>query len=209
MKNIKYFLVLLVLQLWFYQANSTTWTVTAGGSSFTPTPLTVTVGDTVKWQWLNGVHTTTSTIIPAGALPWTAPLDTLNPTFRYKITTPGTYNYQCNFHVTFGMVGVINANPIGIKPIGTSVPSSYNIEQNYPNPFNPSTNIRFDIPKNANVKIVIFDMIGNEVQTLVNGELQAGSYTTDWNASGFPSGIYFYRMQSELYSVTKKMILIK
>jgi plastocyanin len=209
MESLKYFLVILFLQLGFYQAYSTTWTITASGRSFAPTPVTANVGDTIKWQWVNGIHTTTSVSVPAGALIWNSPLDSLNPTFKYKVTTPGTYNYQCNFHAFFGMTGIINVNPIGIKPVGTTVPSVYDIQQNYPNPFNPSTNIKFDIPKSAPVKIVVYNILGDQAQILVDEVLQAGSYSVDWNASGFSSGIYFYKMESGVFSVTKRMILVK
>lgn len=209
MKNLKYFVIVLFIQLWLFQTYSTTWTITAGGFSFNPTPITVTVGDTIKWQWVNGVHTTTSTSVPTGALAWNAPLDTTNPIFKYRITTPGTYNYQCNFHVTFGMVGIINANPNGIIKISSNVPSGYNLQQNYPNPFNPATNIKFDIPATAQVKLVVYDITGKQVQTLIDDILQPGSYRADWNASGFSSGVYFYRIQSDVFSDTKTMILIK
>lgn len=209
METIKYFLVILFLQFGFYQAYSTTWTITASGRSFAPTPVTATVGDTLKWQWIDGIHTTTSTSVPAGALTWTAPLDSGHATFSYVITKAGTYNYQCNFHAIFGMTGIINVNPNGIKPVGTNIPSVYDIYQNYPNPFNPSTNIKFDIPNSAPVKIVVYNILGDQAQILVDEVLQAGSYSVDWNASGFASGIYFYKMESGVFSVTKRMILVK
>ncbi len=208
MKNSKFFLVLFLLLL-IQNANSTTWTVTASGRIFSPTPLTVVVGDTLKWQWIDGIHTTTSTSVPAGALTWNSPLDSGHTTFSYIITQPGSYNYQCNFHAIMGMTGIINANPNGIKPLGTGVPQSFNVMQNYPNPFNPSTNIRIDIPNTSQVTIIIYDITGKIVQTLVNSQLQAGSYTVDWNAAGYSSGIYFYRITASDYSAVKKMVLMK
>ena len=89
------------------------------------------------------------------------------------------------------------------------IPSGYSLEQNYPNPFNPATNIKFDIPKSAYVKIKIYNTLGKEVKTLVNEKLSAGYYEVDWNASVYPSGVYFYRLQTEGYTETRKMILIK
>ena len=119
------------------------------------------------------------------------------------------YNYECVFHVANNMFGNFTANPIGIKPLGNSVPAKYNLSQNYPNPFNPSTNINFDIPKDVNVKLVIYDIVGNEQATLIDKDLRAGSYSVDWDASSFPSGVYFYKFTADDYSKTNKMILLK
>ena len=90
-----------------------------------------------------------------------------------------------------------------------SIQNNYSLTQNYPNPFNPVTKFRFDIPKSSNVSIKIFDVLGMEASTLVNEKLNAGVYETSWDASAFPSGIYFCKMISEDFTETIKMILIK
>jgi plastocyanin len=209
MKNLKFFLVIFFIMLPVLNAYSVTWTVDANAMTFTPSTVNVTVGDTVKWQWISGTHTTTSTSVSAGALTWSAPLDIANTSFSYVVTQAGTYNYQCNFHAIFGMLGVIIANPIGIKPIGTVVPANYNLSQNFPNPFNPITNIKFDIPKSTIVKLVVYDMTGKQAALLFDGELSAGSYNVDWDASNFPSGVYFYRLSASDFSQAKKLVLAK
>ncbi|HTP12845.1 MAG TPA: phosphodiester glycosidase family protein [Bacteroidota bacterium] len=89
------------------------------------------------------------------------------------------------------------------------IPSDYILYPNYPNPFNPSTEIRFSLPHRDFVKLTIFDVIGRNVATLVSGELQAGTYSTRWNASGFPSGVYFYRLQTRGFVETRKLLLIR
>jgi hypothetical protein len=85
--------------------------------------------------------------------------------------------------------------------------------QNYPNPFNPSTKIRFDISsevKNSdNVRLIVFDVLGKEIETLVNENLRPGSYEIVWDASNYTSGIYFYKIFSGSFSNTNKMMLIK
>lgn len=91
----------------------------------------------------------------------------------------------------------------------TSVPSAFELKQNYPNPFNPVTNIEFDIPKNSNVKITVFDNAGKEVAVLVNEFKQAGKYSKSYNAMNLASGVYFYKIQAGDYSAVKKMTLIK
>lgn len=98
---------------------------------------------------------------------------------------------------------------IGINTISTEVPEKYALHQNYPNPFNPVTGIEFDLAEQSIVKIVVYDITGREIEKLVNQKLSAGKYKADWNAAGYPSGVYFYKLETEGYRETKKMILIK
>ncbi len=100
-------------------------------------------------------------------------------------------------------------NPIGIVPISKDIPKQFSLSQNYPNPFNPVTTIKFDIPKESKVKISVFDILGNEIQTLVNENMRAGEYQVNWDASGYSSGVYFYKLQAEDFVGTKKMLLVK
>ncbi len=101
-------------------------------------------------------------------------------------------------------------NPtIGIQLTGNEIPLSFNLYQNYPNPFNPFSTIKFDISKTADIKLVIYDLLGREVQTLVNRDLVAGQYKVEWDASGFASGAYFYKLTAGDFVQTKKMVLVK
>jgi hypothetical protein len=93
--------------------------------------------------------------------------------------------------------------------ISGEIPKSFILRQNYPNPFNPSTNIKYDLPKNSFVKLVIFDELGREVKTLVNENQPAGTYEITFNALLLPSGVYIYRLNTDGFSDTKKMILLK
>jgi hypothetical protein len=97
----------------------------------------------------------------------------------------------------------------GIQNISTEVPSEYSLKQNYPNPFNPSTNIRYSVHKNGMVKLVVFDALGREVQTLVNQSQQAGTYEASFNSSSLNSGVYYYKLTSGDYNETKRMVSIK
>ncbi len=99
--------------------------------------------------------------------------------------------------------------PIGITPISTNVPDNFKLYQNYPNPFNPSSNIKFQISKLSNVKLIVFDVLGREVAALADEQLNPGTYETQWDASNYPSGVYYYRLTASDYTETKKMILIK
>ncbi len=90
-----------------------------------------------------------------------------------------------------------------------SVQSSYSLSQNFPNPFNPSTRISFNLPANSFVTLKVFDVIGREIATVVSEELQAGSYTRDWNAYSMPSGVYFYSLQAGSYTMTNRLVLLR
>ena len=90
-----------------------------------------------------------------------------------------------------------------------TVPKSFKLEQNYPNPFNPTTKIKFTIPASSNVKVIVYNILGNKITTLIDRRLIAGAYTTQWNAAGFSSGVYFYRIITDKFSQTRKMILMK
>jgi len=87
--------------------------------------------------------------------------------------------------------------------------NSFKVSQNYPNPFNPTTKIRYSVPQSSNVMIKIFDILGNEIETLVDEEKSVGTYEITWYAEQLPSGIYFYRLQADSFVETKKMILMK
>ena len=89
------------------------------------------------------------------------------------------------------------------------IPNKFSLYNNYPNPFNPSTNIKFDLPKSENVKLIVINQLGQEVSTLINKELVSGSYEYTFNADKLSSGVYFYRIITDSFTDTKKMLLIK
>ncbi|MEO8399230.1 MAG: T9SS type A sorting domain-containing protein [Ignavibacteriaceae bacterium] len=97
----------------------------------------------------------------------------------------------------------------GIRDLPNLKPSTYSLSQNYPNPFNPSTKIQFGIPESGLVTLKVYDLLGQEVATLVNEQKNAGSYEVDFDATNLNTGVYFYKITSGNYSVSKKMILLK
>ena len=117
-----------------------------------------------------------------------------------KITS-GTI-YVAQLQLARGTVTGVQAGP-------GSVPSTFSLQQNYPNPFNPTTNIEFRIANLELVTLKVFDVLGREISTLVNEVRPAGVYTVRWDASSFPSGVYFYRLQAREFVQTKKMVLAK
>lgn len=92
-------------------------------------------------------------------------------------------------------------------------PNSFSVSQNYPNPFNPTTTINYEMPFDGFVKLIVFDNLGREVKTLMNGNVNAGYYKTEFNASELPSGVYFYRINassgSKNFEKVLKMMLVK
>ncbi len=101
------------------------------------------------------------------------------------------------------------SSPVSVNNLENSTAEKYELMQNYPNPFNPVTTIKYSIPERAYVNLTIFDMLGKEITKLVNEEKNQGVYTVNFDASALPTGIYFYRIQADKFTSTKKMILIK
>ncbi len=106
---------------------------------------------------------------------------------------------------------IFRFNPFvdGIPKIQGIIPAKYELYSNYPNPFNPQTMIRFDIPKGGFTTLKIYDVLGSEVQTLVNEYMQPGAYSVEFDGTNLASGIYFYKIESALFTSVKKMILVK
>ncbi len=109
----------------------------------------------------------------------------------------------------FDDLRIASFDPVGVEMEDNGIPVSYNLEQNYPNPFNPATVIKFSIPEASNVKIIISDILGREVTTLVNDNLNAGSYSVNFDAGKISSGVYFYTLMTDKFKQSKKMLLMK
>jgi len=108
---------------------------------------------------------------------------------------------QVDFDGTFEYSPVIE--------VEAGMPRTFELGQNYPNPFNPTTLISYQLPVASEVSLKVYDVLGREVMTLVNGKQDAGSYNLNFNASNLSSGVYFYRLQAGSFVQTKKMMLVK
>lgn len=124
-----------------------------------------------------------------------------------KIFVPGGYTGAGS--QSFEVLGCGPNLLVGVNDPASQLPSVYSLSQNYPNPFNPSTKISFALPQAGNVKIVVFDLLGREVEVLVNEFRTAGNHTVDFNAASLASGVYFYKIEAGDFTATKKMLLIK
>jgi photosystem II stability/assembly factor-like uncharacterized protein len=123
------------------------------------------------------------------------------PDRGYILCHQGSNVYKLN--VIYSVVTGVSENNI------SAIPSDFMLSQNYPNPFNPSTKISFSIPNSSNVALKVYNELGAEVASLIDGYRKAGSYEVNFDASGLSSGIYFYKIQTGSFSETKKMMLIK
>jgi hypothetical protein len=150
----------------------------------------------IQWStgMSNGVHTDATQL---GSVTFLA-----NHKLKLEAKSPRntTINDSASVWYTPLSTGV-HADPVLIK--------SFYLSSNYPNPFNPSTTIKFSIPHEAHVSLAIYNTIGKKVAQLISKEMSAGVYSTEWNASGFANGVYFYRLQAGLFSDTKKLVLLK
>ncbi|MFI5145325.1 MAG: T9SS type A sorting domain-containing protein, partial [Ignavibacteria bacterium] len=126
---------------------------------------------------------------------------------RYMITAVDNSAWE-SVKSDFSSIALSNI-PIGINLNGKQLPNSFSLLQNYPNPFNPVTIIGYNVPKTGTIKLVVYDITGKEVRTLVDGEIKAGSYNVVFNGGSLASGIYIYRFISGDFSATRKMVLIK
>ncbi|MBZ0203810.1 MAG: agmatine deiminase family protein [Ignavibacteria bacterium] len=108
-----------------------------------------------------------------------------------------------------GNIQFLVTNSTGITQIGNEIPGRFELYQNYPNPFNPTTKINFDIPKNSNVTLSIYDITGREILKVINAKLNTGKYSYIWNAQRYSSGVYFYKLTGEGFTRTRKMLMIK
>ena len=124
--------------------------------------------------------------------------------FSRDLFAIGDYIYLVNSHHLI----ILRFTPTGIEPVG-QLPASFYLSPNYPNPFNARTTIRYSLPDASPVTLDIYDLLGRKVQTLYNGPQPPGEHSLIWNADGFASGVYFYRLTAGEYEKTEKMTVIK
>lgn len=122
-----------------------------------------------------------------------------------NVTSGKTYNYRLKQVDFDGSYTFYNLN----SEVVIGAPTEFSLEQNYPNPFNPETKINFSLPVSGNVKLSVYNLLGQEVATLVNGFKQAGSHTVNFEAKGLQSGMYFYKLETASFTQTRKMTLLK
>jgi len=147
------------------------------------------------------VNPASGSIAPGGSQTVTLTLDA-------QSINEGTYTGQVNISTNGGNIIIPINFLVDVEQI-SSLPDEFSLSQNYPNPFNPTTNIEFSLPKSSEVSLKIFDMLGKEVVSLIKENKLAGTYRVSFDASKLSSGIYFYRLDTDLFSQSRKMLLLK
>lgn len=206
MKTITTFFILLASLMFISSANATIRNVSVGvgGNNFSPANTSANVGDTIKWTWTGSTHDVTSTSVPGGASSFASPIQS-SGTFTYVVTVVGNYSYVCTLHG--GMNGSISVTT-GIEQT-SSIADVFKLKQNFPNPFNPTTKISFSIPAREFVTLAVYDLVGNEVESIVSQELNAGQYEYNFEGKNLTSGVYFYTLRAGNLKDTKRMLLVK
>jgi plastocyanin len=189
-------------------AGATVWNVNVANFQFTPPILTIAQGDTVRWNATNGTHNVHELSQPPlffsglpAAAPWTYQ-------FFFTSVAAGVYAYWCDLHAP-GMAGTVIVLPPSSSPEPPSIATELQLEQNYPNPFNSETAIRFSLPIATNVKLSVMNVLGQPVTEIFNGPLSSGTHQFLFDASRLSSGMYYYRLETPLATLARKMYLVK
>ena len=184
--------------------HATTYTVNVSNFAFSPSSLpSVFVGDTIKWVWVSGSHTTTSVSVPAGAAAWDNPMNSASTTFSYPITVAGTYTYKCSMHAS--MTGSFTATASsGIESLSTL---GFSLSL-YPNPVAEQATVRIQSDKATHGEIRLYDMLGKIVLTRTV-ELTAGENDYSLALEEFNKGLYLLELVTDGKHVVTGKILKK
>jgi phosphatidylserine/phosphatidylglycerophosphate/cardiolipin synthase-like enzyme len=149
-------------------------------------------------------------IVVTGSHNWSSSAEIANNENTLIIQSKRIANlYLQEFKSRYMEAGGTDTIAASVRKNTNQVPDVYALTQNYPNPFNPSTQFNFSVKQTGPVTLKVYDLIGREIATLVNGEVSAGSYRVEWNAAQLSSGVYFYQLRAGEFVSTKKMILQK
>jgi len=210
MKHIFLYLLLFALSPKF--CYSTIHTIVNSGTTFVPSTININLGDTVKFV-LESIHN----VVEVSEATWNANQSTSNGGFvlpfgggTLVLSEIKKYYYVCQPHASFGMKGTITVlQPTDVINKNEKIADEFVLHQNYPNPFNPETEITFSIPATELVTLKVYNLLGQEVQTLIDEVKPLGTYNIKWNAENKSSGIYFYQLKSSSHVQTKRMIISK
>ncbi len=157
---------------------------------------------------VSGASTNYVTVNPSNGSIQPGSSQTITLTLDAQNIQEGTYTGQVNISSNGGNITIPIDYLVDVEKL-TEIPIEFSLSQNYPNPFNPSTSIEFAVPRETNVSIKIYDMLGKEVATLLNEVKKQGTYKVIFDASTLASGVYVYRIETSEFVDTKKLILLK
>lgn len=204
---------LIILYLFFHlQLSGTTHTITNSGFNFVPNAITINPGDTINFS-LESMHNA----LEVNQATWNSNGTTSNGGFQVPfgggivvLTEVKTYYFVCVPHAGFGMKGMITVSSVtDVNESIETYPEQIVLHQNYPNPFNPSTTISFAISRSEYISLKVYNLIGQEVDNLLDKFLTAGNYSITYQPQTLPSGMYIYVLQSDGYTQRRKLVLIQ
>lgn len=186
-----------------FNSMAVTHTVQVGNFQFTPSDLSMNLGDTIQWMWHDGNHTSTSTQIPIGAAAWDADMNSNSPMFTYVPAVAGSYNFVCSPHASMGMGGHFNVvNTSGISEVAAQTILS-NIAYT-----GGSLHVNYEIPVATQLSIELYDIIGNHVVTMLSEARQpAGSYQENYDVNGLRSGIYMFCLRTSETTLSRRILI--
>jgi plastocyanin len=179
------------LLLFATSASATIVVITQQDNTFSPQTFEVNVGDTIRWVWTSGVHTTTSTTIPDGAAAWDSPLTAEMDTVDYLVTVAGDYAYVCTPHIAEGMIGSFTAS--GTLGISDRIASN-NSMRVYPNPAKSEASLMLNTDKAQMATLYIYDLLGNRINQQ-EVSLKQGSNNLSLPVVDIMPGIYFVELR--------------
>ncbi len=207
MKSIRHIVLFILFFAFNYNFAQTLYDVALVGLSFSPSDLTISVGDTVRWTNNGGFHNVQA---DDGSFS-SGDASTNIWVYTHIFNTAGDFRYYCVVHGApngVGMAGIIHVE--AVTGINDNVAiTNFSLKQNYPNPFNPSTTIEYSIPKGEFVILKVYNVTGALEKTIVSGYKPGGNYTIDFDGSDLASGVYIYQLIAGNFISVKRMILLK
>ena len=207
MKLAARFTFLFIFFAFNYNFAQTLYDVSIVGLTFSPSELTISVGDTVRWTNNGGFHDVMAddgSFSSGGA-------STSIWVYTHVFNIVGDFRYYCTVHGGpngVGMSGIIHVQAVTDVNDKVAI-TDYKLKQNYPNPFNPTTTIEYSIPKGDIVTLKVYSVLGTLEKTIISKYQPAGNYHINFNGSDLASGVYFYQLITGNFMSVKKMILLK
>lgn len=195
----------LLSALFFMMAFTTRATVviiTQEDNTFSPATVNVHVGDTIRWIWTSGSHTTTSSNIPAGAQAWNSPLTASVTQFDYVVTVEGTHNYVCTPHANIGMIGSFQASA---APLGLNDKISIGSVKIYPNPAKDQAALRLTTENAGQGTLIVYDLLGNQINRN-NVFIVQGMNNIPISIENINPGIYLVELQYNNSAIIRRFV---
>jgi len=178
--------------------------IIGGTPGYDPSELTVEPGDVIVWTNNHTFnHTVTSTDLPEA---WEDANISPGNSFELTFDNSGVFPYDCAYHSS--MTGTITVSSLESEYPFLLV-ETFQLYSNYPNPFNPATNIQYSLLNNTQVELLIYNLQGQRIQTLIDDFQTVGYYSINWDATSYPSGLYLMNLRAGEYMETQKLLLIK